>query len=164
MISATASAFQYFYEYDGLGSVANVTDATGKAQEKYSYNPWGAAPTSTDPLGTKNKYKFTGQALDPGAGLYYLRARYYDPSTGRFINRDPFSGSIQHPQSLNRYQYALNNPTLLTDPSGFSAIDAESMGQAGSTNMFYLASAGTGSLISTTTGPTPVAQDRKSVV
>ena len=54
----------------------------------------------------------------PGSELYFLRARYYDPETGRFLSQDPFFAMAGLPQSLNRYVYGLNNPVLLIDPYG----------------------------------------------
>lgn len=69
--------------------------------------------TSTQPFG------FTGQQQDSN-GLVYLRARYYDPQSGRFLSRDSVFGSTSAPLTLNRYSYALNNPLLLTDPSGLT--------------------------------------------
>jgi RHS repeat-associated protein len=60
---------------------------------------------------------FAGEMQDP-TGLIYLRARWYDPATGRFLTRDPLLGVPSVPASLNPYVYALNNPVLYTDPSG----------------------------------------------
>lgn len=129
MISETSPTFQYFYQSDGLGSVATLTDATGALKGSYAYDPWGELATPLDPLGTKNKYKFTGQAADPGTGYYFLRARYYDPALGRLETQDPLSGPIGFPLSLNKYSYALNNPIRAIDPSGSSAVDAEASAQ-----------------------------------
>jgi RHS repeat-associated protein len=115
-ISETSVTFQYYYEPDGLGSTASITDGSGVLKATYSYDPWGKLLTAIDPLGTKNKYKFTGEALDPGTGLYYLRSRNYDATSGRFLSRDPgYVGS-------NYYSYANGNPTLFKDPSGLSGI------------------------------------------
>ena len=65
---------------------------------------------------------FTGEQFDAKArlsqGLYYLRARYYDPSIGRFLSRDDIPGTAINPQTQNRYPYVLNNPANLLDPSG----------------------------------------------
>ena len=61
---------------------------------------------------------------DPGTGLYYLRARYYDPSIGRFISKDPFAGIAMQPYSLQRYPYSQNNPSKFLDPSGLTPLDS----------------------------------------
>jgi RHS repeat-associated protein len=124
LVSETSGAFQYYYQSDGLGSAASLTDATGSLKATYSFDPWGKLLTPIDPLGTKNKYKFTGEALDPGTGFAYLRARYYDPSVARFLTQDAFRGFLPRPQTQNRYSYGLNTPTLLVDRSGNSAEDA----------------------------------------
>jgi len=63
-----------------------------------------------------NSYTFTGREYDPESGLYYYRARYYDPNIGRFLQEDPIKGILKKPQSLNLYPYASNNPINYTDP------------------------------------------------
>ncbi|MNB99464.1 tRNA(Glu)-specific nuclease WapA precursor [compost metagenome] len=55
---------------------------------------------------------------DAETGLYYLRARYYDPSIGRFINEDTYEGQVNNPLSLNLYTYVYNNPLIYNDPTG----------------------------------------------
>jgi len=55
-------------------------------------------------------------------GLYYQRARWYNPVTGRFMTRDPYAGSIYAPASLHRYNYARSNPVNYIDPSGRGAM------------------------------------------
>ena len=65
-----------------------------------------------------NSLKFTAQWQDAATGLYYLRARYYDPATGRFLTRDPFPGFAALTQTQNPYAYAMNNPVLFVDPGG----------------------------------------------
>jgi RHS repeat-associated protein len=122
-IELASSGFNYFYGFDGLGSVVALTDGTtGKATTAYAYDAWGNA-TSNGSVGQKNKLRFTGEALDPGTGLYYLRARYYDSSSGTFLSRDLFPGFAAQPQTRNRYRYSLDDPIRYTDPSGFSAIE-----------------------------------------
>ena len=66
----------------------------------------------------KCKQLFTGEQRDPETGMYYLRARYYDPEIGRFITRDTWPGDQQRPMSLNKYMYAEGNPVVFVDPSG----------------------------------------------
>ena len=107
------------YHTDGLGSVRAITDENGNLVEAYLTDAFGVSlgseGTVTQPFG------FTGQQQDSESGLYYLRARYYSPTLGRFISRDPTFGSVTNPLSLNRFGYALDNPGLLVDPSGLSA-------------------------------------------
>jgi RHS repeat-associated protein len=115
---SSSQAFNYFYNSDGLGSVFNLTDSTGTVQETYSYDAWGNALTASGKVGTQNKFRFTGQALDPASGLYFLRARYYDQTAGRLLTKDPLAGFSRVPVTLNRYTYAANDPVKLVDPSG----------------------------------------------
>ena len=71
-----------------------------------------------------NPYQFVGGygCSTEETGLVYMRARYYAPSIGRFISRDPLWGNVYHPQSLNRYVYTQNNPVNVVDPSGEIAL------------------------------------------
>ena len=67
--------------------------------------------------GISEKYKYTGKEKDI-TGLYYFGARYYDPTIGRFITKDPIKGNSMNPQTLNPYVYCLNNPMKYIDPDG----------------------------------------------
>ena len=69
-------------------------------------------------------YLFTGKEQDP-TGLYYYGARHYDPDLGRFLTRDPYSGKLVNPQSLNQYTYCYNNPLLFVDPDGRDPLHYE---------------------------------------
>jgi RHS repeat-associated protein len=109
---------QTYYHYDGLGSVCNLTNSSGQVIAGYTYDAFGNLSVMTG--SSDNPFRFTGQQTDDVTGLLYLRARYYDPSIGRFITKDPFVGTEDNPQSLHRYAYAQNNPVNLTDPSGYS--------------------------------------------
>ncbi len=66
----------------------------------------------------RQPYAFTGREYDKETGLYYYRARYYDPEIGRFISKDPFPGFLSYPQTLNLYPYVGNNPVNRVDPWG----------------------------------------------
>jgi RHS repeat-associated protein len=121
LISGSSTTLEQFYQTDGNGSTADVTDAAGNLKASYTYDPWGKLLNPLDPLGTKDKTNFTGQALDPQTGLYFMHARIYDPSTGTFLTKDRFAGIAGAPQTTNRYSYALGNPVNLVDPSGFAA-------------------------------------------
>lgn len=104
----------FFYHYDGLGSVAAVTDSAGKLTAKYDYEAFGRFKETTGST-TKNPYTFTGREWDGEIGLYFYRARYMNPKIGRFTIKDPigFDGG-----DVNLYAYVQNNPILLTDALG----------------------------------------------
>jgi RHS repeat-associated protein len=118
LISATdGSGNQTYFLHDGLGSTVALTDGSGNVTATYAYDAFGAVRSQTG--GATNPWQFTGQQLDADSSLYFLRARYYDPSTGRFLGRDPLSAS------LNPYSYADNNPVNATDPSGMVATSGD---------------------------------------
>lgn len=100
---------------DALGSVRQVVDGDGAVMLARDYAPFGLVRSES---GTGSSgYGFTGeQGTVPG--LIYLRARLYDPYTGRFISRDPFPGYTGLPQTQHPYAYCLNNAVNCTDPSG----------------------------------------------
>jgi RHS repeat-associated protein len=109
LISVSDSANKKFYYHtDGLGSTTAITGSTGAVVKTYQYDAYGAVRTQT---GTQpNEFTFTGEQVD-SSGLQYLRARYYDGATGRFVGRDPLP-------LLQRYSYAGANPVNFTDPLG----------------------------------------------
>jgi len=109
-----AIATRQYYLSDGLGNVRYVTNSTASTLQAYTYDPYGNE-VSTGPT---SNFTFEEQQKDRETSLDYLRARYYDPSVGRFISRDPLSGNQALPQSQHPYAYAHNNPVNLSDPSG----------------------------------------------
>ena len=104
-----------YYHADGLGSIVRTTNLAGAAVENRQYDAWGNPETAADQPG----YAFTGREWDPETGLYYYRARYYDPKVGRFISEDPI-GLAAGP---NGYVYAGGRPTNAVDPSGLDWIE-----------------------------------------
>ncbi len=72
--------------------------------------------------GDSGPYKFKSEQLDPSTGLYFVRARYYDPETARFISRDPFPGNPGKPQTYHPYQFSFNNPNSFSDPTGLTTV------------------------------------------
>jgi RHS repeat-associated protein len=110
-----AGAERYYYVHDGLGSVRQLLDSSGQIATRYAYDPFGVRLAGN---GVSNPWQFTGEAWDGEVELLYLRARYYQPETGRFITKDPWRGDVWRPETLNRYVYVRNNPTNSTDPSG----------------------------------------------
>jgi RHS repeat-associated protein len=105
-----------YYHADGLGSTRVMTDIAGVQSAAYTYDAFGSVRSQSG--GAGNSFTYTGEQVDPEAGLVFLRARYYDPNTGRFISRDKISGTPLLSSTLNRYPYANNNPVTLIDPSG----------------------------------------------
>lgn len=109
---------QYYYLYNGHGDVIQIVDLNGNIVNSYQYDEWGNILSQNETI--QNNFKYTGEILDSETGLYYLRARYYDPTTGRFINKDTNEGDINNPLSLNQFTYVENNPLLYKDPTGHS--------------------------------------------
>ena len=112
----------HFYGYDGHGNVRFLTGASGAVTDTY-YNDSFGLPLSSSGA-TPNDYRFAGEQFDADLGLEYLRARYRDPSRGRFRSSDPFQGMNEDPLSLHKYVYASNDPINKKDPSGmFSLVE-----------------------------------------
>lgn len=109
----------FIYNYDGRGSVSNVLDDNGTSMVQYSYDAFGETTISgKQAKKTENTYQFNGESTDKVTGLQYLRARYYDSTTGRFISEDTYSGDMSDPLTLNKYLYTNNDPVNYIDPTG----------------------------------------------
>ena len=115
LVSQVTSSATTYVQSDGLGSVRLLTDGSGNVAGRQSFDAYGASRSQS---GVQLPFGYTGEQTDAESGLVYLRARYLDPSTGRFLTRDSFGGTANDPQSLNRYSYAEGNPIANTDPSG----------------------------------------------
>ncbi|WP_198524665.1 RHS repeat-associated core domain-containing protein [Paenibacillus phocaensis] len=105
-----------YYQLNGHGDVVGLTDNQGNQLNTYTYDIWGNPETEEETV--PNVFRYSGEYWDNTTDLQYLRARWYDPNAGRFVSKDPYEGSIDNPQSLNRYSYVANNPLIYTDPSG----------------------------------------------
>lgn len=110
------------YHADGLGSTRVLTDAASAVTDRYHYQAFGALDASTSTIASGNDFLYTGEALDPNSGYYYLRARYMDPRTGRFASPDAYPGEPTQPLTLHKYTYANLDPIWFTDPSGYFGI------------------------------------------
>ena len=109
-----------FYGYDGMGSVRQLTNSSGAITDTYEYDAFGNKIASTGT--TPNNYLYRGEQYDTDLGLYYLRARYYNPLTGRFMSRDPNTGNQLNPMSLHKYLYAGGDPINFVDPAGRDSL------------------------------------------
>jgi RHS repeat-associated protein len=93
-----------------------MVNTSGAVVNSNAYDVWGNITSQKEE--TPNPFKYTGEVYDEETGLYYLRARYYDPSIGRFLNEDTYEGQIDNPLIQNLYTYVHNNPLIYSDPSG----------------------------------------------
>ena len=105
----------YYYHQDGLNNILAVTDASGNVKNTYAYDDFGEVICKNETV--SNSILFTGELVDE-SGLTYLRARFYDPTLGRFLTRDTYAGNIENPRSLNLYTYCENDPVNFLDPLG----------------------------------------------
>jgi RHS repeat-associated protein len=116
-----AQTVTYFHN-DASGTPVMATDANGNVVWKENYRPYGGR-LNNPAAEANNKIGFAGKPFDPGTGLSYVGARYYDPFIGRFMGVDaaPLDPGSVH--GFNRYAYANNNPYKCVDPDGHSPID-----------------------------------------
>ena len=122
----------FWYSYDHIGNVMNLSDASGDEAVEYAQDAFGNVLTSaqtgvwaSSPSGRHE----TTKELDGDVGLYYFSSRWYDPQIGRFVQRDRLMNGIQKKEDLivfnlisrqyvNQYMYCLNNPVNYIDVSG----------------------------------------------
>ncbi|MEW8195511.1 MAG: polymorphic toxin-type HINT domain-containing protein, partial [Candidatus Thiodiazotropha sp.] len=116
LISQARNGEAYFYHYDGLGSTRSLTDSLGNLANTYDYEAFGGVLGQTGSV--ENSYLFAGEQLDGSLDQYYLRARYYDQSQGRFSQQDTWMGRNYDPITLHKYLYAHADPGNMIDPSG----------------------------------------------
>ncbi|UGQ46082.1 RHS repeat domain-containing protein [Massilia endophytica] len=125
-IEKSGTSTLLYTHQDRLGSVVAITDGTGVVMESLAYDSWGkrrdrvsvATPDSLD--GDKDNKGFTGHEMLDQLDLVHMNGRVYDPLVARFMSADPIIQDPLHSQSYNRYSYVWNNPTNLTDPTGFA--------------------------------------------
>ena len=111
-LARSSSVIKTYYEQDGIGSVTSLTDSTGTTAGSYEYDSFGDLKTTTGTLSSPLQY--TAREYDAETGIYFYRARYYDPLTGRFSGEDPMGFGA----GVNFYKYVQNNPINLSDPLG----------------------------------------------
>jgi|HubBroStandDraft_6_1064221.scaffolds.fasta_scaffold02149_4 RHS repeat-associated protein len=112
LLAELRSGTTSYYEADALGSVTSLTSSAGALANTYTYDSFGNLIASTGSL--TNRFQFTGREFDAETGIDYYRARYYDPTAGRFVNEDP----LRYLAGGNFYRYVYNNPLAYIDRSG----------------------------------------------
>lgn len=110
-----------YYQLNGHQDVVGITDSAGEVLNRYSYDIWGGPEVEEEKV--PNVLRYSGEYWDHTTGLQYLRARWYDPSLGRFVSEDAYEGQINNPLTQNLYTYTANNPLKYTDPSGHCFTD-----------------------------------------
>jgi RHS repeat-associated protein len=116
LVAQNRSGSVSYYGYDGNGNTRYLTGSAGTVTDTTAYDAFGLALASTG--STVNEFRYSGERLIPETGLTYLRARYLNTGTGRFITRDTFAGNNQDALSLHKYLYAHGNPVNGVDPAG----------------------------------------------
>lgn len=114
---AGAESATHLVAYDGNGNVAGlVSAADGTLSASYDYDPFGELRVADGPIARANPFQFSTKYTDPETGLLYYGLRYYAPSTGRWLNRDP----IGERGGINLYQFVGNAPLTWSDPLGLA--------------------------------------------
>ncbi len=142
-LATSGTGGSYYYHPDGLGSITSLTNGSGQLADSYVYDSFGNLTASTGTI--TNPFQYTGREFDSETSLYYYRARYYDPMSGRFLSEDPIrlGGG-----DMNFYAYAYNHPTNFVDPAG-----TDPLGSSGNQGLAALVSASVSRVESELTKP-----------
>jgi RHS repeat-associated protein len=116
LVSQKRGSVRSFYAPDALGSTRALTSAAGVVTDTYTYDAFGSLQAHTG--STPNDFLFAGEQFDSSTGLYFLRARSYDPFAGRFTGADPVPPTAGDPRTLHRYAYCASDPLNCVDPTG----------------------------------------------
>ena len=111
----------FYYVKNLQGDIVKILDEDGNEKASYVYNAWGdIISQSDDELASINPLRYRGYVYDEDTTLYYLQTRYYDPTTGRFINADDtaYIGATGTVLSENIFTYCENNAIMFTDYNG----------------------------------------------
>jgi RHS repeat-associated protein len=108
----------FYYATEEPGHVVALVNASRQIVNSYSYEPFGTPISTSEQV--PQAFRFAGSEYDAETGLYYMRARYYDPQLARFLSQDPKGVSA----GQNGYVYVGNNPLNARDPRGLCSLKA----------------------------------------
>ena len=111
-LSQVRSGTTSYYQGDAQGTVTSLSNPAGAESNTYTYDSFGKLTASTGSI--TNPFQYTGREFDSETGLFFNRARYLDPSSGRFLSEDP----LQFDGGINFFRYVGNRPTKFTDAFG----------------------------------------------
>jgi len=121
-VGFTYNGTAYYYTKNAQGDVTGIVDSDYNTVVEYNYDAWGkligTTDTTSDKIGQKNPFLYRGYYYDSESGLYYLKSRYYDAQTGRFLNADSLGGQVGSLNSHNMFAYCVNKPVLMIDEDG----------------------------------------------
>jgi len=119
LISEETDDVYQAYHFDLRGSTVALSDEAGNVVEQFQYSPFGGL-VSHNPADVDTPFLYNGRdgVITDDTGLYYMRARFYNPETRRFVNRDVLLGGVADGQSLNRFAYVIGDPISHIDPTG----------------------------------------------
>jgi RHS repeat-associated protein len=126
LMRITPSGVEYYLQ-DAMGSVIGQANGSGASTASIKYDGFGNILSATGASATidpaiGSEPRFHGMMLDAATGLYYVRARYYDSATGRWLSRDPIAGLRSRPESMNPYVFCYSNPLSWADPEGMMSL------------------------------------------
>ena len=119
-VSGSKTGYTYYLQ-NAHGDVDDLLDENGAVTKSYRYDAFGVEKNIDE--NDMNAFRYCGEYYDKETATIYLRARYYNPSNGRFNSRDSFAGRTGDPLSLNLYTYCKNNPVRFIDPSGHDTVE-----------------------------------------
>ena len=124
----TVGGKKYYFVRNIFGDVTAIYNTSRVKCAEYAYDAWGTMymTLDTEGVGALNPFRYRGYYMVSNIGLYYLTTRFYDYTTGRFLNADVPSVGIESgfniPEGCNLYSYCLNNPVMYSDETGYSPL------------------------------------------